>query len=149
VDIPVVFTPIDESRLLKFTLVLTAVTISSLVRGGRSIVTFLPKNDVVPTLGDVKPNPFGEGKVTVVNPDVEKAVESMEVTLAGMVMDVKLDVPANELNPMLVTLDGMVMDVKLDAPSNAFVPMLVTPDGMVIAVKAVAFWKATTPMCLN
>ena len=39
---------------------------------------------------------------------------------------------------MLVTLAGMVIEVKLDAPSNALFPMLVTLAGMVIEVKLVA-----------
>ncbi len=40
----------------------------------------------------------------------------MLVTLAGMVMEVKLDVLANALCSILVTLAGMVIEVKLDAP---------------------------------
>ena len=39
---------------------------------------------------------------------------------------------------MLVTLAGMVIEVKLVAPWNALAPMLVTPSGMVIEVKLVA-----------
>ena len=43
---------------------------------------------------------------------------------------------------MLVTLAGMVIEVKLDAPWNASFPMLVTLAGMVIEVKLDAFWNA-------
>ena len=36
---------------------------------------------------------------------------------------------------MLVTLAGMVMEVRLLQPSNAQLPMLVTPSGMVMEVR--------------
>ena len=41
----------------------------------------------------------------------------------------------NALSPMLVTLAGMVMEVRLLQPSNAQLPMLVTPSGMVMEVR--------------
>ena len=39
---------------------------------------------------------------------------------------------------MLSTLAGMVIEVKLDARENALEPMLVTPAGRIIEVKLVA-----------
>ena len=52
----------------------------------------------------------------------------MLVTLAGMVIEVKLYEFMNALSPMMVRPFGRVMDVKLDAPENARDPRLVTLD---------------------
>ena len=52
------------------------------------------------------------------------------VTFAGMLIELKLNVPKNAWSPMLVTLAGMIMEVKLIAPSNALAPMLVTVAGI-------------------
>ncbi len=43
----------------------------------------------------------------------------MEVTLLGIVMEVRLVQPENALLPMLVTLLGMVMEVRLLQYPNA------------------------------
>jgi len=113
--IPAAFTLIDDNRFINPVLLITRDAISSIV-GGINIVTFTPKNDTGPTLGEVMFNPFGEGKYTVV----------------------KLVAPLNALKPMLVTPAGMLIEVKLDAPRNALFPMLVTFAEMLIEVKPVA-----------
>ena len=62
----------------------------------------------------------------------------MLVTLAGMIMEVKLVVPSNRPSPMLVRDESVsnVTVVKLVAPENALSPMLSTLAGMVMEVKA-------------
>ena len=59
----------------------------------------------------------------------------MEVTLFGMVTEVKPLQPLNAPHSMEVTLFPMVTEVKLLQPLNALPPMEVTPVGMVIDVK--------------
>ena len=51
----------------------------------------------------------------------------VKLELGSNVTETKTGVFLNALSPILVTLAGMVMEVKLDAPSNALDPMLVTP----------------------
>ena len=64
----------------------------------------------------------------------------MLVTLAGMLIEVKLVAPLNAFDPMLVKLElsANVIEVKLRAPENAYSPMLVTLVGISMEVKLVA-----------
>ena len=50
---------------------------------------------------------------------------------------------------MLVTLAGIVIEVKLVAIENASSPMLITLSGIVMDVKPDAYWKALFPMLVN
>ena len=84
------------------------------------------------------------------NVTVAKAVACMNallpmlVTLAGMIMEVKLNAEWNANSPILLRDESVsnVIVVKAVAPWNALLPMLVTLDGMVMEVKPVADWNA-------
>ena len=58
----------------------------------------------------------------------------MLVTLSGIVMLLRLTQPLNVDSPILVTLSGSVMLSRLVQPQNAIFPMLVTLFGIVIFV---------------
>ena len=66
-------------------------------------------------------------------------------------MEVKADVYKNALAPMLVTLAGMVIEVKLVALWNARWPMLVRDESAsnVTVVKADVLWNALPPMLVT
>ena len=61
-----------------------------------------------------------------------KTLFPSEVTLLGMVIEVRLLQPSNALSPIEVTLLGIVMEVRLRQFLNAMNPIEVTPSGMVI-----------------
>ena len=67
------------------------------------------------------------------------------------VTEVKLVAPLNTSEPMLLTLAGMVMEVKLDAFRNALSPILVNCEfgANVNEVKLYAFRNAYEPMLVN
>ena len=76
------------------------------------------------------------GMVTDVKPlQFWKAYEPIDVTLSGMVTDVKPLQTANAPLPIDVTLSGMVTDVKPLQPRKASYPIDVTLSGMVTDVK--------------
>ena len=51
----------------------------------------------------------------------------MQVTLSGIVIEVKEEQPLKALSPILVTLLGIVTEVKEEQLRKAHSPMLVTP----------------------
>ena len=67
---------------------------------------------------------------------MSNALKPILVTLAGMIMDIKLDVWPNASIPMLPSWEpsANVTVVNADANQNAAAPMLLTPAGMVIEV---------------
>ena len=62
------------------------------------------------------------------------------VTLSGMVTDVKPLHPWKAYSPIDVTLSGMVTDVKLLQPRKASYPIDMTLSGMVTDIKPLQFW---------
>ena len=70
----------------------------------------------------------------------------MEVTLLGIVIDVKDQQPAKASSPMDVMLFGIVIDVKDQQPAKALSPMDVMLFGIVIDVKDLQLTNALFPM---
>ncbi len=79
----------------------------------------------------------------------------MDLTLLGIVMDVRPVQPKNALFPIEVTLLGMVTDVKAVQFSNALSPTAVRPFGMVYdasslptgyIIRVVLFLLKSTPL---
>jgi len=70
-----------------------------------------------------------------VSPLWAKAEFPIDVTLLGIVMDVKALHPLNAASPIVVRLSGRVMDVR-PLPAKAITPIEVTLLGIVIDVKA-------------
>ena len=64
----------------------------------------------------------------------------MDVTLLGMITDVKPLQLENALAPIDVTLLGMITDVRPLQPPKASVPMDVTPLPMLTDVKPLQLW---------
>ena len=90
------------------------------------------------------------GMVMEVKPvQPENAEPPMDVTLLGMVKVVKPIQLLNAELPMDVTLLGMVMEVKPVQPENAELLMDVTLLGMVIDVKPVQSWNAALPIVVT
>ena len=65
----------------------------------------------------------------------EKADSPIDVTLLGMVTEVRPEQPEKADHPMDVTLLGMVTEVKPEQPEKAEIPMEVTLLGMVMEVR--------------
>ena len=72
--------------------------------------------------------------VISVRPEPLKALLPMEVTLLGMVTEVRLEQSEKALPPMSVTLLGMVTEVRLEQSEKALPPMSVTLLGMMTEV---------------
>ena len=70
----------------------------------------------------------------------------IDITLLGMMMDVKPVQSRNAEPPICVTLFGMVMEVKLVQPANAMLPICVTLFGMVTDVKPVQLSNTEVPI---
>ena len=58
----------------------------------------------------------------------------MLMTLAGMVILVRLIQLENAPDPILVTLSGIMIFYKFETPENAWSPMLVTLSGMTVLI---------------
>ncbi len=74
----------------------------------------------------------------------------MLITLAGIVMELKLVTCLNALSPMLANRDpaSNVTELKLVIPKNAEIPMLLTLAGIVMELKPV-LRNACSPMLAN
>ena len=76
---------------------------------------------------------YPKGSPTVVVEGM--AMSPIEVTLSGMVMEVRLLQFRKALSPMEVTPSGMVMEVSVSQEVNAYSPIVLTLSGMVMVCR--------------